>query len=109
MVGAASIDTASGDCRGGLGFATVKNFLYLNGYISNPTPEFVAWRWVLGPVLHATAALLSDLGEAKIWRIADAELTTLGLIVAAPWVIAAVIPHGTLNFLAIGLQQFEPL
>lgn len=91
----------------GLVFAVVENLLYLNVYIPNPSPEVVAWRWVFGPILHGTAAFISGLGIAKMWKVSHTELRPPDMSVAAPWLIGAVLLHGAFNVLAVVLEFTE--
>lgn len=91
----------------GLVFAAVENVLYLRFYIANPSVDVTVWRWVFGPALHGTAALISGLGIAKMWRTAHTTLRPPDLGLAAPYLIAAVILHGSYNLLAVILEYTD--
>lgn len=88
----------------GLVFAAVENLLYLRVYLPSPTLDVTVWRWVFGTTLHGTAAFISGLGIAKMWRTAHTDLRPPDLGLAAPYLIAAVILHATYNVLAVILE-----
>jgi len=43
----------------GFGFAFIENLLYLNVYIANPSPDIIAWRWIVCTALHVGCTSLA--------------------------------------------------
>jgi RsiW-degrading membrane proteinase PrsW (M82 family) len=87
----------------GLAFASIENFVYFNIYISNPSPELVAWRWTVCVALHAGCSLIAGLGVARIWRDVWSRRAKPRLAMGLPCFFAAMVVHGLYNSFAVGL------
>ena len=85
----------------GLGFSVVENAIYLFVYIPNPTVEIAIWRWTVCVALHVGCSTLAAAGVAKIWRKFQAEERMPQLVDGSRLMTAAIIIHGTYNFLAM--------
>jgi RsiW-degrading membrane proteinase PrsW (M82 family) len=86
---------------GSLAFAAIENLLYLNAYVASPSDLLVAWRWSICVALHVGCSLLAGLGLTRMWRLLWRERRRPAFGVAAPWLVAAVVVHGTYNFGAL--------
>lgn len=89
---------------GGLGFAVIENWIYLNFYIEDPSDAIVRWRWVFGPLVHGSASFLAGFGIARMWRRTHAEGVAPELNISYPWFVAAVVLHGGYNLMAVILD-----
>jgi RsiW-degrading membrane proteinase PrsW (M82 family) len=94
---------------GGLGFAVIENWVYLNIYIDSPSDDIIRWRWIFGPLIHGTASALAGIGVARMWRLTDRTGVAPTSKVALPWFIAAVIVHGSYNMLAVILELTDTI
>ena len=90
----------------GLVFASIENVFYLEVIIADPTPEIVRWRWTFGPIVHGTGSLVAGIGVARTWHSLDAHNRRPDFKVAAPWIVAAAILHGSYNLFAVWLELF---
>ena len=81
----------------GLVFASIENLVYLNVYISDPTPEIIRWRWIAGPLLHGATSFIAGLGVRRMWIVTNREHRVPRMRHAAPYLIAAVLVHGLYN------------
>lgn len=86
---------------GGLGFAVIENWIYLNVYIEDPTSEIIRWRWLFGPLVHGVSSLLVGVGLMVAWRKATTRLTLPSLRVGQGWVVAGIAFHGAYNLFAL--------
>jgi len=89
---------------GAVGFAVIENLIYLHVYIDDPSPAITAWRWIVCTALHVTATGLTTIGLMKLWRRAMTRFEPVQLSMAFPWLLAAIILHGTYNAFAIALD-----
>lgn len=85
----------------GLGFSIVENFIYLFVYIPNPTIEIAVWRWTVCVALHVGCSTIAAAGVAKIWHQFQVEQRMPQLIDGSRLLTAAIVIHGTYNFLAM--------
>jgi RsiW-degrading membrane proteinase PrsW (M82 family) len=92
---------------GGIGFAVIENWVYLNIYIEDPSDAIIRWRWVFGPLIHGSASLLAGLGVRRIWEHTDRTGARPDAHRATPWFIAAVALHGSYNAIAVLLEALE--
>jgi RsiW-degrading membrane proteinase PrsW (M82 family) len=92
---------------GGLGFAIIENWIYLNVYIADPTPEIIRWRWIFGPLVHGVSSLLVGIGLRASWLHSMRTASVPSLRVGQGWVIAGVAFHGLYNFVAIVLETTD--
>ena len=94
---------------GGLGFAVIENWVYLNIYIADPTPEIIRWRWIFGPLVHGISSLLVGIGLMKTWI----RVTTRGvpptLRFGQAWIFAGIAFHGSYNFIAVILELTDAI
>ena len=92
---------------GGLGFAVIENWIYLNVYIDDPSDAIIRWRWIAGPLVHGSASMLAGIGVRRIWNQTNTTGAKPDAHRATPWFIAAVTLHGTYNALAVLAEVFE--
>ena len=92
---------------GGLGFAVIENWIYLNVYIDDPSDAIIRWRWIAGPLVHGSASMLAGIGVRRIWTQTNTTGAKPDAHRATPWFIAAVTLHGTYNALAVLAEVFE--
>lgn len=89
----------------GLVFALAENWLYLNVYIENPSPDVIRIRQIGGPLLHTSASLLAGIGVSKLWTTIDQGRTDRWVFrPAVPWLVYAMVLHGTWNLAATLLE-----
>ncbi|MEO1235777.1 MAG: PrsW family glutamic-type intramembrane protease [Planctomycetota bacterium] len=81
----------------GLAFATIENLIYLNLYIPNPTPDIIAWRWIVCTVLHVGCALVAAVGADRVWRQTLTERRPPTAPIRLRWLVLAIALHGTYN------------
>lgn len=92
---------------GGLGFAVIENWIYLNIYIEDPSEAIIRWRWIFGPLIHGSASFLAGIGVRKVWQTAHDGGTRPDAHLAFWWFVAAVALHGTYNAGAVILEALE--
>ena len=90
---------------GGIGFAVIENWIYLNVYIADPTEGIIRWRWIFGPLVHGTASLIVGVGLARSWARLDREGEPPRPDAIVPWLIGAATFHGAYNLLALILES----
>ncbi|MCA9173772.1 MAG: PrsW family intramembrane metalloprotease [Planctomycetales bacterium] len=90
----------------GAAFAVVENFLYLHVYEPNPSPSLVQWRWTVCVALHMGCAFVAGLGTVRIWKTTVTQGTLPQLALGAPYMIAAMVIHGSYNAMAVLLELF---
>ncbi|MGD2109503.1 MAG: PrsW family glutamic-type intramembrane protease [Phycisphaerae bacterium] len=78
-------------------FAVIQNVVYLCVYFPNAPIELVAYRWVLGSVLHGVPTAIASFGLLQVWRRACAEQRPTGVAGAYPWLVAAILMHALYN------------
>lgn len=86
-------------------FGVLENILYLTVYIPDPTIEIIIWRWIVCTGLHMTCSCLAAIGLYKVWNQGVRTGIRPKLTDAAPWMLAAIILHGTYNLLAVLLFE----
>lgn len=94
---------------GGLGFAAIENWVYLNVYIEDPSDAIIRWRWIFGPLIHGSASLLAGLGVRRIWTTAHTTGARPDAHVGYRWFVAAVALHGAYNALAVILEALDAI
>lgn len=93
---------------GGLAFAVVENFLYLNVYIENPSPTLARWRWTVCVALHTGCSALASLGLMRIRRQMLERQAPPQVGDAAGWLTAAFLVHAAYNAFALLInERFE--
>ena len=92
---------------GGLVFASVENFLYLQVYISDPSPELIRWRWTVCVALHMGCSLVAGLGLMRIWSQTISTFSIPKLSLATAYLITAMMIHGVYNGFAVLLMLME--
>ncbi len=90
---------------GGYAFSVIENLVYLHFHVPVPTPGLAAWRWSVCSALHTFCSLVAGLGLARIWRDTWERLDRPRLSMAFPYLVAAVLIHGTYNGLAVLLER----
>lgn len=87
----------------GLCFAVVENLWYLEVLLDDPSETVVRVRWIAGPLLHGTCSAIAGLGARKLWRRTLARgVGRFGD--AEPFLVAAVVLHGSWNLLATAVS-----
>lgn len=92
---------------GGLGFAVIENWIYLNVYIPDPTPEIVRWRWIFGPIVHGVSSLLVGIGLRASWLHSTRTGSVPSLRIGQGWVVAGIAFHGLYNLAAVVLEATD--
>jgi hypothetical protein len=90
---------------GGLAFAVIENFIYLNVYIENPSAMIVYWRWTVCVTLHTGCSLLVGVGLVKVWRAALVSKSRPNLAKGTAMLAAAIVIHGAYNAAAIAMEM----
>ena len=85
---------------GGFGFAVIENLLYLNVYVTDPSPEFVRWRWTVCVAMHTGFSLIIGLGLAQIWQRTIQTRTPPDLGRGSVYFIIAIALHASYNAFA---------
>jgi hypothetical protein len=88
----------------GLVFAAIENVLYLKVYVKNPGADLIAWRWTVCTFLHMGCTLIASLGLARIWSATDRSATRPDLALGYPYLVTAIVVHGSYNTLALLLS-----
>jgi len=86
---------------GAFAFAVLENLLYLNVYIPKPPVALVRWRWSVCVALHMGCSLIASMGLMRVWTDTWRRLDRPRLALAYPYVLTAVVVHGTYNALAL--------
>ena len=92
---------------GGLVFSVLENLLYQYVYISDPTPELLRWRWTVCVALHVGCSCIAGLGLRRIWLTTWRCKTQPQIALAYPYIVIAVIVHGSYNGFATLLDMFN--
>ncbi len=88
----------------GLAFAALENVLYLEIRIPNPPAALVQWRWTVCVALHMGCSRIAAMGVQRVWRETMQSLTRPKLALAMPYVVTAIVVHGSYNALAVLLE-----
>ena len=91
---------------GGLAFATIENLLHLHVYIPNPPQGLVVWRWTICTAMHTACTFITGIGMARIWRDTWTRHARPRLTLAFPFLVAAIIVHGSYNAFAVLYEHF---
>jgi hypothetical protein len=59
------------------------------------------FRWIVCTALHITTTIISSIGIARVWTQATTNLSEPNLDAAYPWLLGAIILHGTYNGSAV--------
>ncbi len=86
-----------------LGFATIENLLYLNVYISDPSPMLIAWRWTICTALHVGCTAIATLGVVRVWQRTVTQGRSPDLVPALRWLVLAIVVHGAYNAMSVVL------
>lgn len=84
----------------GLAFAVIENFIYFNIYLSDPSPELIAWRWTVCVGLHMGCSIIAGLGVMRMWNYTQKNLLKAPVSLAAGSLALAVLVHGAYNAFA---------
>ncbi len=87
-------------------FATLENLLYLNVYIPNPTPGIILWRWTVCSALHLGCTTTVTFGLIRMWRSSITRLRPPAVSDAYPFIVAAIVVHGTYNGIVLLAEVF---
>lgn len=88
-------------------FAAIENVLYLNVYIAEPSDILVRWRWTAGMALHMGCSFVAGLGLMRIWSRTIRDRTMPMLSLGAPYMVIAMVIHGTYNAFALVVEMFD--
>ena len=95
---------------GGLAFAAIENLMYLRVYIPEPSAGLIEWRWTICMALHTSCSFIVGLGLMRVWLDVWTRRARPRLALGFPYLLTAVIFHGTYNafavFLALSSFQF---
>ncbi len=86
---------------GGACFGLLENLLYLHVYIPDPSPTIIMIRWLACLPAHTIWSLIAGIGVARMWQRTHDDLRRPDMTMAATWLIAAMILHGTFNAIAV--------
>ncbi len=89
---------------GGFIFAAIENLLYLHVYVPDPPEWLPRWRWTVCVALHMGCSLIAGMGLVRIWRGVWGNMSRAKLSLGYPYVLVAVIIHGTYNGFAFLLN-----
>ncbi len=91
------------------GFAIIENLMYLGFYIDAPSAAIREWRWTVCTAMHLSASCIGALGLSRMMLHSRRDLSKPRLVIAAPYLMAAAILHGTYNLFALGYEGlFDP-
>lgn len=86
---------------GGMAFAIIENWVYLNIYVPNPSQLLIVWRWTVCVLLHVSCSLIACMGLIRVRHQMHATQTRPQLYHGAGWITAAIVLHGSYNLVAI--------
>lgn len=97
---------------GGAMFAVIENLIYLHVYLPGASRRLAEWRWTICTLMHVTCSTIVGLGLARMWGRTMERKTRPALADAVPFLIAAMVIHGSYNLFAVvgnltGWLQFE--
>ncbi len=91
---------------GGVAFAVIENWVYLNVSIPDPSPALVAWRWSVCVALHVSCSAIAACGLIRVrngmLRRGDHPQFNDG----GSWIVTAIVVHGLYNLMAISLNHW---
>jgi len=90
---------------GGMAFAIIENWVYLNIYVPNPSDLLIVWRWTVCVLLHVSCSLIAGIGLIRVRQQMHATRNRPQLFHGARWVVAAIVLHGSYNLLAVFLND----
>ena len=92
----------------GLVFATVENILYFCWYIppERMTDGVMAWRLSVCTLVHVSAATITGIGLARVWRRMATTRFRFEFSSVMPWLAAAMVLHGLYNLGAFVFEWF---
>ena len=99
------LQTAGLASGAGGAFGLVESALYVNVYIDDPTPEYVAFRYTVPVALHIVASFIFGLGITPRLRASVAG-TVPFLSGSWPFFVAAVVLHSGYNITVTVLDIF---
>jgi protease prsW family protein len=88
-------------------FAAIENLLYLNIYTRSPSAGLVQWRWTVCVALHMGCAFIMSLGLVRVWKNVWQTYERPQISLAYPYIIAAMIIHGSYNLVAVLLSAAD--
>lgn len=91
----------------GVVFATIENVLYLTVYVPRPVEGLAEWRWSVCVAMHAGCSLIAGLGLMRMWSRCMADRTPPRTALGAPYMLTAVVIHGTYNAMAVLLDAVD--
>lgn len=91
-------------CAGGVVFAAIENAFYLGEATFDFEEPLTRWRWTVCLVLHSGCSLVAGIGIARVWRTTMAHRTRPRIELAAPYLVTAMVIHGTYNAFAIAFS-----
>jgi hypothetical protein len=86
-----------------LAFAAIENVIYLNVYLPDPSQAVVLWRWMVCTALHVGCTMVATLGVLRMWRSVWVERKPAQPAAALPWLVVAVVIHGSYNAVAMAM------
>jgi RsiW-degrading membrane proteinase PrsW (M82 family) len=92
---------------GGLVFACIENVFYLKVYISDPSAAIIYWRWTVCVFLHMGCSLIAGLGLIRIWQDVWRRRARARIHLAFPYLVIAMVVHGTYNGFALVWSMME--
>ncbi len=78
-------------------FTIVQNVIYFALYYKNPAAVLMAYRWFICVFLHSLCTGIAAYGLSCIWEKSQREERSLGITKASPYIVAAIVVHGTFN------------
>ena len=93
-----------GVLAGALVFALLENILYLHFYVPEPSLRLIYWRWTVCVALHVGCSMIACLGLLRIWRDIWQRRSRAEISLAYPYILIAVILHGSYNAFAVALS-----
>jgi RsiW-degrading membrane proteinase PrsW (M82 family) len=92
---------------GGLAFAVIENFIYLNVYVPNPPESLVQWRWTVCTFLHCGCSLIAGMGLIRVWTVTMRDRVQPNITNAARYLILAMVVHGVYNGFCVFLSLMK--
>ena len=78
-------------------FASIENVMYINIMASNPSVEYMLYRWIACTSLHVGCTLVAARGLAEVWRRAVTEYRPPQFTLGLRWLVIAITIHGCYN------------
>lgn len=89
---------------GALVFSIIENLTYQHIYKQNSSANFMLWRWTVCLGMHLSCSVIASLGLMRVWRETKETRRPPRLHLAYPYIVTAVVIHGTYNAFAIILS-----